>query len=33
MLPGILFMILGLVVSVAIHELGHLIPAKNLAPK
>lgn len=33
MLPGILFMILGLVVSVAIHELGHLIPAKKFGAK
>ncbi len=28
-LPGILFFVLGLLVSVGIHELGHLIPAKK----
>lgn len=33
MLPGILFMIVGLVLSVAIHELGHLIPAKKFGAK
>ncbi|QRV02710.1 site-2 protease family protein [Arcanobacterium phocisimile] len=33
MLPGILFMVVGLVLSVAIHELGHLIPAKKFGAK
>ncbi|WP_216387913.1 M50 family metallopeptidase [Arcanobacterium phocae] len=33
MLPGIIFMVIGLVASVAIHELGHLIPAKKFGAK
>lgn len=32
-LPGILFFVLGLLLSVAIHELGHLIPAKKFGVK
>ncbi len=32
-LPGILLFILGLLISVAIHELGHLIPAKKFGVK
>ncbi|MDP9806956.1 membrane-associated protease RseP (regulator of RpoE activity) [Trueperella bonasi] len=32
-LPGIIFLIVGLLVSVGIHELGHLIPAKRFGVK
>lgn len=32
-LPGILFFVIGLLLSVAIHELGHLIPAKKFGVK
>ena len=32
-LPGILFLIAGLLLSVGIHELGHLIPAKKFGVK
>lgn len=32
-LPGILFLVLGLLMSVGIHELGHMIPAKAFGVK
>ncbi|RTE49465.1 site-2 protease family protein [Actinobaculum sp. 352] len=32
-IPGILFLVLGLLVSVGLHELGHLVPAKKFGVK